>query len=211
MSKKPVKGEYIETDTGNKVSRRSQIIGTTNIILGGKTVIQAEVIIRGDLLRTYPSSSSEGKGNPVAVAIGRYCFFSRGCELRPPGKMYKGYLLFLLPSSSPSYLQHELMVFGSTFSHYPLKIADHVLIGPGTIVEAALIGSHVSIGAGCVIGKFAIIKDYARVLDGTVVPPNMVIPSFSVVGGRPGRVVGEVSEGEVDGFDLREVYRGVGN
>jgi dynactin-5 len=108
MSKKPVKGEYIETasftspkpflptnttqDTGNKVSRRSQIIGTTNIILGGKTVIQAEVIIRGDLLRTYPSSSSEGgKGNPVAVAIGRYCFFSRGCELRPPGKMYKGY------------------------------------------------------------------------------------------------------------------------
>jgi dynactin-5 len=104
-----------------------------------------------------------------------------------------------------------MLRFGSTFSHYPLKIADHVLIGPSTIVEAALIGSHVSIGANCVIGKFAIIKDYARVLDGTVVPPNMVIPSFSVVAGRPGRVVGEVAEGEVDGFDLREVYRAVGN
>ena len=80
-------------DTGNKVSRRSQIIGTTNIILGGKTVIQAEVIIRGDLLRTYTSSNpGEKQGNPVAVAIGRYCFFSRGCELRPPGKLYKGYV-----------------------------------------------------------------------------------------------------------------------
>jgi dynactin 5 len=111
MSKKQPKGEYIETvrplspffpplpqnkltqpqDTGNKVSRRSQIIGTTNIILGGKTVIQAEVIIRGDLLRTYPASNpSEKQGNTVAVAIGRYCFFSRGCELRPPGKLYKG-------------------------------------------------------------------------------------------------------------------------
>lgn len=114
MSKKPVKGEYIETvtaschcdrtvsaqnltchqDTGNKVSRRSQIIGTTNIILGGKTVIQAEVIIRGDLLRTLPPSNGEERakqaGNPVAVAIGRYCFFSRGCVLRPPGKMYRG-------------------------------------------------------------------------------------------------------------------------
>jgi hypothetical protein len=79
-------------DTGNKVSRRSQIIGTTNIILGGKTVIQAEVIIRGDLLRTYPASNPSEKqgGNQVAVAIGRYCFFSRGCELRPPGKLYKG-------------------------------------------------------------------------------------------------------------------------
>ena len=41
-----------------------------------------------------------GKGNPVAVAIGRYCFFSRGCVLRPPGKLYRGYVLldlFSLP------------------------------------------------------------------------------------------------------------------
>ncbi|KAG4419828.1 hypothetical protein IFR04_007047 [Cadophora malorum] len=189
MSKKPAKGEYIETDTGNKVSRRSQIIGTTNIILGGKTVIQAEVIIRGDLLRTFPSSNpSEKQGNPVAVAIGRYCFFSRGCELRPPGKLYKG-----------------------QFSHYPLKIADHVFVGPGSIIEAALIGSHINIGANCVIGKFTIIKDYVKILDGTVVPPNMVIPSFSIVAGRPGRVVGEIAEGEVDGMDLREIYRSVGN
>lgn len=100
---------------------------------------------------------------------------------------------------------------GRTFSHYPLKIADHVFIGAGSIVEAALIGTHVHIGAGVVVGKFAIIKDYVRILDGTVVPPNMVIPSFSVVAGRPGRVVGEVAEGEIDGMDLREIYRGVGN
>ena len=81
----------------------------------------------------------------------------------------------------------------------------------GSIVEAALIGTHVNIGANVVIGKFAIIKDYVKILDGTVVPPNMVIPSFSVVAGRPGRVIGEVAEGEVDGMDLREVYRAVGN
>jgi len=62
-----------------------------------------------------------------------------------------------------------------------------------------------------VVGKFAIIKDYVRILDGSVVPPNMVIPSFSVVAGRPARVVAEVAEGEVDGMDLREVYRAVGN
>ena len=56
-------------------------------------MIQAEVIIRGDLLRTYPSSNpNEKQGTPVAVAIGRYCFFSRGCELRPPGKLYKGFV-----------------------------------------------------------------------------------------------------------------------
>ena len=99
----------------------------------------------------------------------------------------------------------------STFSYYPLKISDHVFVGPGSIIEAALLGTHVHIGANVVVGKFAIVKDYVRILDGAVVPPNMVIPSFSVVGGRPARVIGEVREGEVEGFDLREVYRGVGN
>jgi hypothetical protein len=95
QSTKPTSHTRLQ-DTGNKVSRRSQIIGTTNIILGGKTVIQAEVIIRGDLLRTYPSSApGEKQGNPVAVAIGRYCFFSKQCELRPPGKLYKGFVRIL--------------------------------------------------------------------------------------------------------------------
>lgn len=62
-----------------------------------------------------------------------------------------------------------------------------------------------------VIGKFAIVKDFVRVLDGSVVPPNMVIPSFSIVAGRPAQVVGEIAEGEIEGFDLREAYRAVGN
>ena len=79
------------------------------------------------------------------------------------------------------------------------------------MIEAALIGTHVNIGANVVVGKFAIIKDFVKILDGTVVPPNMVIPSFSIVAGRPAQVVGEVAEGEVESFDLREVYRAVGN
>jgi dynactin-5 len=98
----------------------------------------------------------------------------------------------------------------SEYAFYPLKIADHVFVGPGSVIEAALLGSHVNIGANVVIGKFAIIKDYVRILDGTVVPPNAVIPSFSVVAGRPGRVVGEIAEGELEGFDLREIYRSLG-
>ncbi|RKF62037.1 Dynactin subunit 5 [Erysiphe neolycopersici] len=188
MSNRVAKGEYVETDTGNKVSRRSQISGTTNIILGGKTVIQSEVIIRGDLLRTYPSTSGEMLANQVAVSTGRYCFFARGCELRPPGKIYKG-----------------------QFSHYTLRISDHVFVGSGSVVEAALIGSHVNIGTRCTIGKFAIIKDYVRILDGSVVPPNMVVPSFSIVAGRPAVVIGELPEGEMESLELRDLYRTIGN
>ncbi|ROT35473.1 putative dynactin subunit 5 protein [Sodiomyces alkalinus F11] len=191
MSRRPPKGEYIETDTGNKVSRKANLVGTQNIILGGRTVIQPEVMIRGDLTRTAASASSTGGSAPAnntAVAIGRYCFLSRGSLLRPPGRVYKG-----------------------VFTYMPLRMGDHVFVGHGTIVQAASIGNNVHIGHGVVVGEFVIIKDYVRVLDGAVIPPNMVIPSFSIVGGQPARVVGEVPEGGHETFELRDLYKTVGN
>lgn len=96
MSRRPARGEYIETDTGNKVARKAVLIGTQHIMLGGKTVIQAEVTIRGDLFRTAGSASggssggAAAPGSTTAISIGRYCFLSRGCALRPPGRIYKG-------------------------------------------------------------------------------------------------------------------------
>lgn len=159
-------------------------------MLGGKTVIQPEVMIRGDLVRTAPSSSSGGSApaSNTAVAIGRYCFLSKGVVLRPPGRLYKG-----------------------VFTYMPLRIGDHVFIGHGTVVQAATIGSHVSIGKACTVNEFAIIRDFVKVLDGTIVPPFMVIPSFSIVAGQPARVVGEIPEGGIGAFELRDLYKTVGN
>ena len=93
----------------------------------------------------------------------------------------------------------------------PLRLGDHVFIGEKSVVQAATIGNHVHIGHGVVVGELAIIKDYVRILDGTVVPPNMVIPSFSIVAGQPARVIGEVPEGGHEAFELRELYKTVGN
>ena len=93
----------------------------------------------------------------------------------------------------------------------PLRMGDHVFVGQNTVVQAASVGSHIYIGNDAVVGEFAIIKDYVRILDGSVVPPNMVIPSFSVVAGQPARVVGEVPEGGHEAFELRELYKTVGN
>jgi dynactin 5 len=93
----------------------------------------------------------------------------------------------------------------------PLRMGDHVFVGPGSVIQAAQIGSHVHIGQGVVIGEFAIIKDYVRILDGAVLPANIVVPNFSIVAGRPARVIGEVPEGGHEAFELRELYKTVGN
>ncbi|KFA61397.1 hypothetical protein S40285_03587 [Stachybotrys chlorohalonatus IBT 40285] len=190
MSRRPARGEYIETDTGNKVARKAVLVGTQNIMLGGKTVIQSEAMIRGDLVRTAPSSTSGGSAptSNTAVSIGRYCFLSRGVLLRPPGRLYKG-----------------------DFTYMPLRIGDHVFIGQNSVVQAASIGNHVLIGKGCAINEFAIIKDYVKILDGTIIPASMVVPSFSIVAGQPGRVIGEIPEGGHDEFELRDLYKTVGN
>jgi dynactin-5 len=65
----------------------------------------------------------------------------------------------------------------------------------------------VNIGAGSVVGKFVIIKDCVKVLEGSVIPQGTVIPSFSIVGGRPARVIDEMPETGQEMMDLREVYR----
>jgi carbonic anhydrase/acetyltransferase-like protein (isoleucine patch superfamily) len=129
-------------DTGNKVSRKSIILGSQNIILGGKTVIQADCLIRGDLRRPGTVPVEGGKDQVmVAVAVGRYCIFSPGCTLQPPSRLR-----------------------GSAYSYFPLKIGDHVFVGPGAVVRAAQVGNYVHIGAGSVIGDFCILKVSGRAL-----------------------------------------------
>ncbi len=67
------KAEYIETASGNRVSRQSVLCGSQNIILNGKNIVQAEAIIRGDLAN---------------VRVGRHCVISSRAVIRPPFKKF---------------------------------------------------------------------------------------------------------------------------
>ncbi|KAF2740252.1 trimeric LpxA-like protein [Polyplosphaeria fusca] len=210
--KAPPKGEYIETDSGNKVSRRSAITGTANITLGGRTVIMADVHLRGDLHPTRSTtstttSSSSKDVTPTSISIGRCTVISTGSTIKPPSRISRG-----------------------AVHYYPMKIGDNVFVGPNCTISAISISSHVHVGANTIIHPFAIIKENVKILPNSVIPANMVIPSGSVVGGRPARVVGEVGEGWgvsgggasgglgvggggekawVEGGDLRELVRSI--
>ncbi|KAK4695886.1 dynactin 5, partial [Lecanoromycetidae sp. Uapishka_2] len=97
------KGDYIETDTGNKVARKAQLYGTQHIILGGRTTVQPEVCIRGDLVRAQPPKDPKAAPqHNTSVTIGRYTLISTGSILRPPSRLHKG-----------------------AMTYYPLKIGDH--------------------------------------------------------------------------------------
>lgn len=87
-----------------------------------------------------------------------------------------------------------------------MTIGDSVVIGENAVVCAASIGSFVVIGKNTVIvswhatrpllflnacslslqGRGCILKDCTRVEDGAVLPPDMVVPPFSLVAGNPG-------------------------
>ncbi|KZM22367.1 uncharacterized protein EKO05_0007738 [Ascochyta rabiei] len=202
------KGEYIETDSGNKVSRRAAITGTANITLGGRTVIMADVQLRGDLHPTRSAPSQSGRETtPISINIGRCTVISTGSVIKPPARISRGQV-----------------------HYYPMKIGDNVFVGPNSTISAISISSHVHIGANVTIQPFVIIKENVKILPHTVVPMNMVIASGSVVGGQPARVIGEVGEGWgvggggaggglgvggggeekwVEGGDLRELVRSI--
>ncbi|PWZ01630.1 putative dynactin Arp1 p25 subunit RO12 [Testicularia cyperi] len=182
--------EYVQTAmTGNKVSRKCTILGSQNIILGGKCIIQHGAVVRGDLKRVSNISTASAASQQqqqqattqsVAIIIGRYCLLGEASICRPPYKTYKG-----------------------IFSYYPMKMGDHVTVGANTVLEAASLGSHVEIGANCIIGRFVIIKDCVRILQGSVVAPNTVIPSYSIFAGSPARCIGELPETFVESCEVK--------
>lgn len=89
------------------MSRRANITGTANITLGGKTVIQGDVFLRGDLYRLSSSKADASSGGAAtSISVGRCTIISTGCVLKPPCRMSRGVM-----------------------NYYPMRIGDNVFIG----------------------------------------------------------------------------------
>lgn len=201
-------------DSGNKVSRRSFISGTANITLGGKTVIQADVQLRGDLHPNHRSSSSRPDTVPTSISIGRCTVVSTGCIIKPPCRIKTDGVQFypmkigdnvFIGKSTHSALISSSLRSGSSSAHLSPQMRKfglqhacaytYLYAGPNSQISSISISSHVHIGPNCILHPFSIVKENVKILPNTVVPANMVIPSGSIVAGQPARVVGEIAEG----------------
>lgn len=107
------KQEYIETASGNKVSRQSVLCGSQNIVLNGKTIIQSDCIVRGDLAN---------------VRIGRHCVISKRTVVRPPFKKFsKGVAFFPLHIGDHVFIDEDSVVNAA-------QIGSYVFIGKNCVI-----------------------------------------------------------------------------
>ncbi|KAJ3043323.1 hypothetical protein HDV00_005326 [Rhizophlyctis rosea] len=114
----------VKKDTGNKVSRKSVICGSQNIIL----VIQTECVVRGDLRRT-------GGGHAVVVAIGRYCMLGQRSVIRPPYKTYKGiFSYYPMKIGDHVVVGEDTIVEAATIGSY-VHIGRNCVIGRFTVIK----------------------------------------------------------------------------
>jgi len=114
------KSEYIETASGNKVSRLSVLCGSQNIVLNGKTIIMANCVIRGDL---------------AAVRMGRYCVISKGAVIRPPFKKFsKGVAFFPMHIGDNVLIEEDSVVAAAQIGSY-VHVGKNCVIGRRCVLK----------------------------------------------------------------------------
>ncbi|GAB0092668.1 dynactin subunit 5 [Sergentomyia squamirostris] len=114
------KDEYVETASGNKVSRQTVLCGSQNIVLNGKVIVQSGAIIRGDLAN---------------VRTGRFCIISKDAVIRPPYKQFsKGVAFFPIHIGDHVFVGEGSVVSAASIGSY-VHIGKNVVIGRRCVLK----------------------------------------------------------------------------
>mmetsp|Transcript_4333 Transcript_4333/g.9721 ORF Transcript_4333/g.9721 Transcript_4333/m.9721 type:complete len:227 (-) Transcript_4333:555-1235(-) len=177
------KMDYIRTATQNYISRSANILGAPNLTTKGKSIIQADATIHGDY------------GAPIHV--GRYCHIQKGVIMTPSVVPVSSDPLLAIdrpPSSGLGGGDGSIMPPGKNEKALPIIIGSHTQIGSNTHIQSISVGSCVRVGSNCILSPRSKVHDCCIIEDGTVIPPDMVVPPFSRVRGTPGKIVGTLPE-----------------
>lgn len=80
---------------------------------------------------------------------------------------------------------------------FSVEIGDDVTIGHSAIVHGCKVGNCTLIGMGSIVMNGAVIGEHCIIGAGSLVTGGTVIPDGSLVMGRPGKVVRQVSEKQI--------------
>eukprot|EP01038_Epipyxis_sp_PR26KG_P013599 gene13599-18253_t len=152
------------------IIKEDYIITNTGNMISRNVVLckpQAVEIPHG---RCFISPNVVIRGDLSPVQINKYCFIGEDTILRPSYSL------------------------GKSFRFIPITIGSHSFIGEKCIIEAAVIGMGCLIGNNCVLSARVILKDFVQVMEGSVIPPDMVVPPFAIVAGCPAKIIGERPE-----------------
>lgn len=123
------------------------------------------------------------RGDFCNITINRYCFINSDSLIRP-SFMPLPIETWTSDSTDERQKNSNHDEPNPNVKYVPMHIGKYTYIGQGCVIEAASIGLGCHIGNNCVISNRAILKDHVRVLDGSVVPPDLVAPPFAILAGR---------------------------
>ena len=134
--------EYIETASGNKVCRKSVLCGSQNIMLQGRTIIQSQCMIRGDL---------------ASVKIGRYCVISSKAVVRPPFKKFSnGVACIPMSIGDHVFIGENSIINAAAIGSY-VYIGANVVIGKHCVLkDCCFIADNSVLPQGTIVAAFAV-------------------------------------------------------
>lgn len=152
--------EWIETASGNRISKQAHIYGSDHILIAGNTTVSAQVELKGDVRIV------EGK---TSIQIGKFVYLGENVRVVPP----------FLGNKMSSSKGIEVAV------HKICKIGSYTMIGEDSVIKASNVGSRVMIGKGCTLQDSCVIHDCVVIKDNSYIPEHFNIPPFSLVFPQP--------------------------
>jgi dynactin-5 len=138
--------DWIETSSGNRISRDAQIEGSDHILIAGNTTVCANVVLHGNV-KVHEGQSS--------IQLGKFCYLSSGVTIMPP---------------RVSSTFHKAMKLGSYTS-----IAPNCSIHASHIGNRVTIGKGCELQNGCIVHDCVIIKPNTCIPEAYAVPPFSLV------------------------------------
>ncbi|CEP23723.1 unnamed protein product [Cyberlindnera jadinii] len=147
--------DWIETESGNRISKHALIHGSDHILIAGNTTISAKVELHGDKPLV--------QGSTNAIQLGKFCYLDEGVVISPP-----------LCTGS----RHKICKIGS----YTM-IGRGTIVESANVGNRVVIGPNCKLHKSSTIYDCVVIKPNTIVPENYTIPPFSIVSSSKSPGG----------------------------